>query len=158
MPQIWWCIQIFHFLISFFNHFSKWSAGVSIHVWTTISMRFNTTKLMVRPTSVVWNPFLQMAPRCEVYVVCSCSSFCYALCCIDPCLMWDLVFLLVSWFLLDVTRNHLWDVLVVMIRHVFVWDPFVVMLMGYSCVAMYVCIEIRFIPCWRDAHYHHAWV
>ena len=40
----------------------------------------------------------------------------------------------------------------------FVWDPFVVMLMGYSCVAMYVCIEIPFMSCCQDSHSHHVWV
>lgn len=39
MPQIWWCVQIFHLLILFFIHFSEWNAGVNIHVRATISMR-----------------------------------------------------------------------------------------------------------------------
>jgi len=37
VPQIWWCVHIFHLLILFFGHFSKWSAVVSIHVWVAIS-------------------------------------------------------------------------------------------------------------------------
>jgi len=52
-PQIWWCIQIFYLVILFFGHFSKWSATVSLHVRATISMRFDTARLMVCPTSTV---------------------------------------------------------------------------------------------------------
>lgn len=77
MPQIRWCNQIFHLIISFFSHFSKWIVGVSIHVWTTISMRFDAVRLMVWLASAVSHPFLQMAPGCHVYVVCSCTYFCY---------------------------------------------------------------------------------
>jgi len=65
---------------------------------------------------------------CEVYAVCSCTSF--AMNCVAQiffwCLMSDLVSYLFSWFLLDVMQNRLCDVLVVMIFHVMFWDPFVV--------------------------------
>ncbi len=114
MPQIWWCVYIFHFLILFFGHFSKWSAGVSIHVRVAISMRFDE-----RPTSAVWHPLLHMAPGCEVYAV---FMYFFLLCIVlhrslfddwcgilfltcfhDSCLMWCgiiCVMYLLSWFVM----------------------------------------------------------
>jgi len=74
-PQILWCIQIFYLVILFFGHFSKWSAGVSIYVRATISIRFNAARLMVWPTSAVWHPFLQLAPRCEQTISCYMRAF-----------------------------------------------------------------------------------
>jgi len=93
MPQIWWCVHIFHFLILFFSHFSKWSAGININVQAVISMWFDAAISMVRTSSAAWHPFLQMAWGYEVYVVRSCTSFCGALCCTNPylMLMWDRV-------------------------------------------------------------------
>jgi len=159
-PQIWWRVQIFHLLISFFGHFSKWSVGVSIHVRATISMRFDALRLVARTTSEAWHPFLQMASGCEVYAVCSCTSFAMHCAAQIPvwCFMWDLISYLFSWFLLDVMWNHLWDVLVIMIRHVLFEIPLSSCWWDTHDVAMYVCIEIHFMPCWQDVHYHHAWV
>ena len=130
MPQIWWCVHIFHLIILFFSHFLKWSVGVSVQHASNDSMRFNAVWLMGWTASAIWHLFLHMAPGCEVYAVCLRTSFCYASCCTDPCLMFDvrICFLLVSWFLLDVMQNHLCDVLVVMIHHVCLnWDPFYAM-------------------------------
>ena len=39
MPQIWWCIHIFHLRFIFFGHFSKWDVGVNIQ-W--VSSGFHT--------------------------------------------------------------------------------------------------------------------
>ena len=153
MPQIWWCVQIFHLLISFFGRFSKWSAGVNIHLQATISMRFYIARLMARTTLTAWHPHIQMIVGCEVYVVCSYTSFCDALCCSDPCLMFDegfcflLVFMIPT--LCDVESSawctcfhdfscFVWDPFVVCWwdTHVspcmLLWDPFYAMLAGYS--------------------------
>lgn len=86
--------------------------------------------------------------------------FCYVLCCTDPCLMFDVgsCFLTCSMILTWCDAESFVRCTCCCDSSCFVWDPFVVMLMGYSCVTMYVCIEICFMPCRRDAHYHHAWV
>ena len=64
---------------------------LTFNVWAVISMRSNAARLMVRPTSVVWDPFLQMAPGCEIYAVRSCTSFSYEMHCVAqiPVLMFD---------------------------------------------------------------------
>ena len=95
-----------------------------------------------------------------------CSMFMYffllwdAFCCIDPCLIFDVgsffftCFMIPAWCdaesFVGCTCCH--D------SSCFIWDPFVVMLMGDSCIAMYDYIEIHFMPCWQDVHYHCAWV
>lgn len=113
---------------------------------------------MVRATSAVWHPLLQMALGCEVYAVSSCTSFsmhCAAhipvdvWCGIlfltflhDSCLMWCViiyVMYLLSWFVMLCFEIPLLYV-----------DG---ILRLSSCM---FCIKIPFKPCWRDAH--HAWV
>jgi len=155
MPQIWWCIHISHLIILFFGHFSKWIVGANIHVRAIISMRFDVARLIVLPTSAVWHPFLQMASRCEVYAICSCTSFSMrcivlyislfdVLCGIlfsylshDSYLMWCgiiCVMYLLSWFVMFYLRSlcrHVDGIL--MCRHVCLhWDPFYAMLAGCS--------------------------
>ena len=153
MPQIWWCIQIFHLLISFFNHFSKWSVGVSIHVWVVISMRFDTARLMVRPASAVWHPFLEITPGCEVYAVFSCTHFAthcaahihvdvwcgilFLTCFHDSCLMWCRIIYgmyLLSWFVMFCSRSlcHHVDGILMCCHACFHWDPFYSMLAVWS--------------------------
>ena len=136
MPQIWWYIQIFHLSISFFGHFSKGSAGVSIQ---HVSSPFYVIRRREIDGTTSCNSLTSYSldgPRMSGI----CIVFMYffllwdALCCIDPCLMlmWDLVFLLVSWFLLDMMQIHIWDVLVVMTRH--------------------VLFDIPLLLCWWDTH------
>ena len=119
MTQIWWCVQILHLIILFFDHFSKWSVVVSIHVRASISMWFDVVRSMVRTTSAAWHPLFQMALGCEVYAVCSCTSFAmhcaahipvwcwwgilFITCFHYSCLMWRgiiYVMYLLSWFVM----------------------------------------------------------
>ena len=103
-------------------------------LWSLASEWLGCKRSMVRIVLAVWHPLLQMAPGCEVYAVCSCTSFAMHYVAQIPvwCLMWDLVYYLFTWFLLDVMWNHLWDVLVVMSHH--------------------VLFEIPLSLCWWDTH------
>ena len=158
-PQIWWCIQVFHLIISFFGHFSKWSVGVNIQHTSSHFHEIRWREIDVMASFSSLTSFSSDGPR--MWGICSVFMYILflwdALCYIDPYLMFDVgsCFLLVSWFLLDVMWNHLWDVLVVMIRHVLFEIPLSSCWWDTHVVAMYVWINIPLMPCWRDAHYCH---
>ena len=95
MLQIWWCIQIFHLIILFFSHFSKWSVGVSIHVRATISiwlMPWDWWHEQLQQFDIRFFRWPWLWGICSVFMY----FFFYSLCCINPCwcLMWDLVYYL----------------------------------------------------------------
>jgi len=81
---------------------------------------------------------LRMRGICSVFLY----FFCCALCCTDPCLMFDvgsgflLVFMIPAWC----DTESFMGCTCCQDSSCFVWDPFVVMLMGYSC-CRHVCLH-----------------